>query len=72
MVGAVWIYDNTPAIMEAGKTAPAFLQNICRELTGRSSINLRDYMMAASVAVGMRISVMSLVLPHKDRFVFRR
>ena len=72
VAGAVWIGDIIPAIMEAGKTTPAVLQNICRELTGLYSMKRKYYMTAVSVAVGWTMSVMSLVLPRRACFIIRR
>ncbi|GBF32152.1 hypothetical protein DCCM_0343 [Desulfocucumis palustris] len=60
-----------PAILETGKTTPAVLEDICRELTRRCS-GINFDITAASVAVGCMKTAKFLVLSPKACFRFRR
>lgn len=71
VAGAILMGSVYPAIVETGKTTPAVLDDICRELTRRCS-GLNFDITAVSVAVGCMITAKSLVLSPKACFRFRR
>lgn len=72
VAGAFAEYWITPAIIEAGITTLAELDNICRALTRQYAFDSSAYMTAVSVAVGSIAIVMSLVMLVRARLNCRR
>lgn len=72
VAGSLAEYWITPAIIEAGITTLAALENICRALTRQYTFDLNADMTAVSIAVGSLAIVTSLVVLIRARLFYRR